>query len=180
MKKSTVFLFSLALVFAAVGISGAISFSDTQSLDEAIGEGPTAPFLLAGSDPEFPYETLDGAALKISVDMDSDQNAATVSEEVLVNLTQNVLQSFFLSSITDLYLLDNPALRVFNYMPNSPRTSDRRTIRPGRRTIRTDPPTHRPEPISVTPVPEPSTMLLMGLGLLCLVAAGRRKFNPKE
>ncbi len=30
------------------------------------------------------------------------------------------------------------------------------------------------------PVPEPSTILLMGAGLLGLVAVGRRKFNRKE
>jgi hypothetical protein len=33
---------------------------------------------------------------------------------------------------------------------------------------------------SAAPVPEPSTVLLMGVGLLGLVAVGRRKFNPKE
>lgn len=32
----------------------------------------------------------------------------------------------------------------------------------------------------VAPVPEPSTILLMGVGLLGLVAVGRRKFNHKE
>jgi hypothetical protein len=32
---------------------------------------------------------------------------------------------------------------------------------------------------SVAPVPEPSTILLMGVGLLGLVAVGRRKFNPE-
>ena len=33
---------------------------------------------------------------------------------------------------------------------------------------------------ATAPVPEPSTILLMGVGLLGLVAVGRRKFNPKE
>ena len=35
-------------------------------------------------------------------------------------------------------------------------------------------------PAGVAPVPEPSTMLLLGIGLLGLVAIGSRKFNPEQ
>jgi hypothetical protein len=88
MRKVTVFLCSLALVFSMVGVAGANSFTHTQSLDEAIVEGFTELVSLVDSISEVTDDIFNKATLEISgEEIDSDQNENVVLEKVVAKLT---------------------------------------------------------------------------------------------
>jgi hypothetical protein len=186
MKKVTVFLCSLAMVFCVAGVAGAISFSETKTLNELMYEGGDT-FSYWHSTPgdfEVPFDTVESATLKIVGSfVSSDNNVVEVSEQFVGNLTTGFFLStsyFNIESIFDSWGTGAPFRITINtngkfwdgallLSSSTFNLNYENLVAPIGTT-----------PNGVAPVPEPSTVLLMGVGLLGLVAVGRRKFNCKE
>jgi hypothetical protein len=203
MKKLTVFLCSLALVFSVTGIAGAISIPSCVGDDcfkDVVRFGHCdLGLLLSGageyswehrtpSDFEVPFDTVQSATLEIFAKFVDEDEASVLAEGTLFGTFSNATWSW--SS----WRIEGSSYDVAPILRTGWTNSESFDVTLGydegfSRVFCREIPGHLYLASSVlkicyengtAPVPEPSTILLMGAGLLGLVAVGRRKFNRKE
>jgi hypothetical protein len=205
MKKISVFLCSLALFLTLTGLAGAITFTDSETLNVWMGEGPFAQGVLVDSytyshetplDFAVPPDTANSATITINgYFVDSDQNQVSVSGTGVGTLMTGGSFGYYWNWGWHWY--DYPSITTFDVITSF--QSSWTAGAPLSVSINTDgnfgdgaiylasslftlnyTNGTSSDPAAPAPVPEPSTMLLLGIGLLGLVVIGRRKFNPNE
>jgi hypothetical protein len=185
MKKLTVFLCSLMLVFSVAGYASAVSFSVEHNYgDMTITESFSDTFYFPNVDPAA--ELITDASISIThrgnVSGIIDREVWIASDGIntrigrLSSSSSWTTDSFGLSSSVIDEIMDHTLWRLVINLNET--TWD--PIVPDQLTLRTAIFAGNYNESSAAPVPEPSTILLMGAGLLGLVAVGRRKFNRKE
>ncbi|MCD6184785.1 MAG: PEP-CTERM sorting domain-containing protein [Deltaproteobacteria bacterium] len=196
MKKFLMFLCAVMLVFGMVGTASAISFTDTQTLNVTIGEGPIAQLWWGDSytyshatpaDFEVPWDVVNSATLKISgYWIDDNNDTVAISGSVVGTLTSGGSYSW---SSWQWLSWDTPSISFFDIASTF---SSWTTGEPFDVTIIAD--GYCFDGIiqiassiftldydnASAPVPEPSTILLMGVGLLGLVGFSRKRLNKKS
>jgi len=203
MKKLTVLLCSLALVFSLTGIAGAISIPSCVGDDcfkDVVRFGSCdLGLLLSGSgeyswehrtpsDFEVPFDTVQSATLEIFATFVNEDESSVLAEGTLLGTLNNATWSW--SS----WRIEGSSYNVAPIFSAGWTNGDIFDVTLAydegfTRFFGCEIPGHLYLASSVleicyengtAPVPEPSTILLMGAGLLGLVAVGRRKFNRKE
>lgn len=191
MKKTTIFLCSLALVFSVVGVAGAVPTTWTDFInfrpdrylgndlfyvhDISDGDNGFQGYSMGGDDVVYGY------ALQIALRDDYDRrNEGEVAFINQPGISGDGYYNFNYTSQTFGWSL--AGLLSLNWDGRLGVTIDRRAgdfyVNYSRLVARGD--NGSGTATGTAPVPEPSTILLMGAGLLGLVAVGRRKFNRKE
>jgi hypothetical protein len=185
MKKLTVFLCSLAMVFSVVGIAGAASYSFNDLIDtwtraeiDAIMVTPCDPLNYTHNLNDYVNfaagDVVTSATLELDFTNDFTDAWGYLNEYVIayydgVKWSVGEVDNGQHSISVDVDLLNVDGLLGVNIQ----------VLNSGSRTAWLDH-SRLYGTASTAPVPEPSTILLMGAGLLGLVAVGRRKFNRKE
>jgi hypothetical protein len=190
MKRIKILVSSLVLVLGLAGVAGALTYTNTQELNTTIGEGPVAQVLwgesfsyqhLMPGDFEVPWDVVNSATLTIAgYWIDGNNDRVSVEGTAVGTLTPGGSYYWLFG------WHDNPSLSTFDIA-----------------TTFTSWTTGSPLDISITangglfdgmlqlatstltldydngtaPVPEPSTLLLLGGGLLGLGFFGRRRMK---
>ena len=195
MKRLMAIIVCLGMLGFA-GIASALTFTDTQILDVIIGEGPVAQFFWGDSysythatpsDFEVPWDTVNSASLDISgywIDDNNDQ--VQVSGSAVGTLTPGGSYGWYWD--WGWQWDDTPSVSTFDISStfSSWSTGDPLGITIvadgafGDGFLQLDTSTFNLNYENGTaPVPEPSTILLMGTGLLGIIGFGRKRFNKK-
>ena len=200
MKKYLMFLCSVILVFGIVGGANAIPFTDTQVLDETIGEGPVAEYFWGDTityshatpiDFEVPWDIVNSAELEISgYWIDGDDDTVEVSGTAVGTLESGGSQgTYFSFNSLNWVSWDTPSVSSFDISstfsswstgaPLNVSITANGSIGDGILTLASST-FNLDYDNGSAPVPEPSTILLMGAGLLGLVGYNRKRFSKKS
>ncbi len=187
MKKFLMFLCAMMLVFGMVGSASAITFTDTENLDVWLGgaDQPNSGTYTwthdTPADFEVPYDVVNYATLEVSASHVNASNETIVVE----GISQGQLRdgSWSWSSgwngstefdIADIFITWN-AGDPLNVALNYKEVADKNSLYLASSTFTLD-----YENATTAPVPEPSTILLMGVGILGMVGYSRKRLTKKN
>jgi hypothetical protein len=189
MKKLTVLLCSLALVLGIVGYADALLFTNVQTIDKCLAEGPIANIFTTDKvtyqhatpgDFEVPPDTVNSATLEILAQyVNGNNDVVTVKGSAVGNLNSGGwFWNGWSSSIFDIHTT------FTNWTTGSPFsvTIDANGclldgyLKIATSTFKLD----YENGDGVVSVPEPETMLMLGFVLLGLVGVSRKRFNNRN
>jgi hypothetical protein len=198
MKKYLMFLCAVMLVFGMAGVASALQFTDTQALNVTLAEGPLADVLLGTTfdythatpvDFEVPWDVVNSAELEISgYWIDGNNDTVEVTGTAVGTLTSGGSYGFSFNPF-NWGAWDTPSVSSFDISSTFSTwstgallgvsiTADGRfgdgILQLASSTFTLD------YENNTAPVPEPSTILLMGAGLLGLVGYNRKRFSKKS
>ena len=175
MKKLLMFICAVMLVLGMVGSASAISFKDTEVFDDGL-QGTVDSSLgytfvwshimeeVWGSDYEIDYQTIEIKAFIDDEEFEGEGQLELVElvgdgELILHNTDTDVILNLTATWANDDFL--NLNVIGFSYTPDLILHSSKLDV-------------------EVAHAPEPSTILLMGSGLLGMVGYGRKRFSKKS
>ena len=199
MKKILLFLCVVLMVFGMTGSASATIFVDTKSLNGVIAEDPLTQLAWGDSynyshatptDFEIPWDVVNSATLEISgYWIDDSNDDVEVSGSVIGSLTPGGSWNYYWD--WGVQLNDSPSVSLFDiasvfssWTTGSPldvTITANGDLLDGIIQLNTSVFTlDYDNAVATAPVPEPSTTILMGLGLLGLVGYGRKKLIKKS
>ncbi len=186
MKKISVFLVSLFLILCMAGAANALVFTDTQLFGfpgigvSLSGTGTYTWEHDTPADFSVPPDTVNSATLEVFGYLVSGSNDTVAVEGVFQGILTNLTWSWFSIEGTTLDIADVftswEAGEVLNVALNFNETGRWNNLMLSGSVFRLD---YEQGGANTAPVPEPTTLLLIGTGLLGLVGANRRRFGKK-
>ena len=188
MKKFLMCLCAMMLVFGMVGSASAISFTDTQTLNKWLGgenQDDSGTYTWTHNTPanfEVPYDVVNSATLEVSASYVNAYNEKISVEGIYQGKLRDLTWSWVKKQgaqgstefdIADIFTTWNAgdSLNVTLAYREVPRYNEL-LLESSTFTLNYD--------NASAPVPEPSTILLMGAGLLGLAGYNRKRLNKKS
>jgi len=174
------------MIFGFAGASGASLFTDVQTLNIILAEGPIADLFIPNSytyqhltpaDFEVPYDTVNSASLSIKGYLiDGDDDTVSVQGNLAGTLTDS---GWLWSSSTSVFDIATAFSVWATGSPLAVTITGNGSLLDGVLKLKTSTFSLDYTNGNAPPVPEPGTMLLVGTGLLGLVAVNRKWFRKK-
>lgn len=192
MKKVIIFACGLLLALNMVGVAGALTFTNTQTLNATLGEGPVAQFLglsnsityqhTTPSDFQVPWDVVNSASLTIAgYWIDGDNDPVNVQGTAVGTLNPGgSYGSFWLWSWDKPSLSNFDIASTFTSWTTGSLLDVTITANGGFPdwTLELSSSTFILDYVNESaPVPEPGTMVLLGAGLLGMAIFGKRRMN---